>query len=252
MATRLVLLPYLQGWDGTTLSLNLLLIPRGNPLDPLAAGAPNFPAAKFVFDVHLLPGLGALPTPGGAAYQTITSTVVPTALPAFNALASLYQIDPSPPSATKPPATQVKKHLPLSYQSAASFAPGRTPLVFTHSTYSCALQAPPPKPFKRLPPPNPKIAWGKVIAILRRNPVLAAAAGLIRTLKITITPSDLLKAGGFVHVTLSPSSDGAALLGMPDGLKLYAARIPTLTAARDLFTPVLYLVVSPPPGKSMF
>ena len=105
---------------------------------------------------------------------------------------------------------------------------------------------------KRLPPPNPKIAWGKVIAILLRNPVLAAAAGLIRTLKITITPSDLLKAGGFVHVTLSPSSDGAALLGMPDGLKLYATRIPTLTAARDLFTPVLYLVVSPPPGKSMF
>jgi hypothetical protein len=74
--------------------------------------------------------------------------VVPTALPAFNALASLYQIDPSPPNATKPPATQVKKHMPLSYQSAASFAPGRTPLVFTDSTYSCALQAPPPKPFK--------------------------------------------------------------------------------------------------------
>jgi hypothetical protein len=248
VATRLVLLPYLQGWDGTTLSLNLLLIPRGNPLDPLAAGAPNFPAAKFVFDVHLLPGLGTLPTPGGAAYQTITSPVVPTALPAFNALASLYQIDPSPPGATKPPATQVKKHLPLSYQSAASFAPGRTPLVFTDDTYSCALQAPPPKPFKRLPPPNPKIAWGKVIAILLRNPVLAAAAGLIRTLDITITPSDLLKAGGFVHITLSPSSDGAALLGMPDGLKLYATRIPTLTAARDLFTPVLFPVVSPPPA----
>jgi hypothetical protein len=248
MSTRLVLLPYLQRWDGAALRIQLLLVPRGNPLDPLVSGAPNFLSARFVFDVHLLPGLDALPTPGGAPFATETSPVVATALPVFNALAAQYQIDPTPPPATKPPATQVKKHLPLSYQQAVGFAPGRTNLVFTDDTYSCALQSPPPRPFKRLPPQSPKLPWGKVIAIVLRNPALAAAAGLIRTLDITITPANLLKQGGFLHVTLSPTSDGAGLLGLPDGLKLYATHIPALTAAQDLFTPVLFPVVSPPPA----
>src|ERR1700730_14343069 len=197
MATRLVLLPYLQRWDGATLHVQLLLIPRGNPLDPLIAGAPNFPSANFVFDIHVLTGLDALPAPGGVPYVTLTSPVVPTALPVFNALAAQYQIDPSPPTAKKPPATKVKKHLPLSYQQAVSFAPGRTSLVFTDDTYSCALQSPPLRPFNRLPPPNPQIAWGKVIAILLRNPVLAAGAGLIRTLDVAINPPTPLKQRGF-------------------------------------------------------
>lgn len=248
MATRLVLLPYAQHWDGATLALRVLLIPRGNPLDPLVGGAPNFPNAKFEFEFHLLAGLDQLPTPGAAAYQTIGSPVVPTALQTFEALSTLYQIDPAPAGATRPQATQVKKHLPLTYQAAADFAPGRTPLVFTDDTYSCAIQAPPPKPFTRLPPPNPKIAWGKVIAILLRNPVLAAKAGLIRTLDIDIAPTDLLKAGGFVYVTLSLASDAAQLLGTPGGLLLYATRIPSLTTPRDLFTPVLFPVVNPPPA----
>ena len=248
MATRLVLLPYLQRWDGGTLHVRLMLIPRGNPLDPLAPGAPNFPSSKFVFDVHLLAGVDALPTPGGAPMATVTSPVVSTALPVFNALATQYQIDPSPPSATRPPATQVKKHLPLSYQQAVNYAPGRSKLVFTDDTYACAMQAPPPKPFKRLPPPNPKIAWGKVVAFLLRNPALATAAGLIRMLDIAIVPPAVLKAGGFLHVTLAATSDGAALLGIPDGLKIYATRIPPLDAARDLFTPVLFPVVTPPPA----
>lgn len=248
MATRLVLLPYLQGWDGSKLHVRLMLIPRGNPLDPLAAGAPNFPSCQFTFDVHLLTGLGALPTPGGAPFATIASPVVPTALPVFNALATQYQIDPSPPVAVRPPATQVKKHLPRSYQQAVGYAPGRSNLVFTDDSYSCAMQAPAPKPFKRLPPPNPKIPWGKVLAFLLRNPTLASAAGLIRTLDIAIAPPALLKAGGFLHVTLAAASQGAALLAIPDGLKVYATRIPQLTTARDLFTPVLFPVVTPPPA----
>lgn len=197
MATSLVLLPYLQNWDGTVLHVRLLLIPRGNPLAPLAAGAPDFPAAKFVFDVHLLTGLDTLPTPGGTAFTTITSLPVATATPVLNALGSLYPIDPSPPAAIRPPGTLVLKHLPISYRQASGYAPGRTNLVFTDDTYSCALHSPPPKPFKRLPPPNPKVAWGKVIAILLRNPVLATAAGLIRSLDIRITPTDLLNRVGF-------------------------------------------------------
>ena len=248
MPTRLVLLPYLQRWDGATLQLRLLVIPRGNPLDPLTAGSPNFPSANFVFDTFLAPGLDTLPAPGGAAILTVASPVVPTALPLLNALSLQFEIDPAPAPATRPPGTQVKKHLPLSYQQAVGFAPGRTGLVFTDDTYSCALQTPPPKPFKRLPPPNPAVAWGKILAALVRNPMLATAAGMIRTLDVPIEPPATLKAGGFLYVTLSPASDGAALLGTPDGLKVYATRIPALSASRDLFTPVLFPVTAPPPA----
>jgi hypothetical protein len=141
MATSLVLLPYLQRWDGASLEVNLLLIPRGNPLDPLIAGAPNFPSAHFVFDIHLLEGLGALPPPGGSPYTTIASPAVATALPSFNALASLYQIDPSPPVATRPPGTQVQKYLPLSYQQAANYAPA--------ALNWCSPTTPTPAPCRR-------------------------------------------------------------------------------------------------------
>jgi hypothetical protein len=82
MATRLVSLTYLQHWDpaNNELTLRLLLLPRGNPLDPLTTNAPNFPTAKFAFDVHLQSGLDNFPTPtGSAALVTIPSPVVTTA-----------------------------------------------------------------------------------------------------------------------------------------------------------------------------
>src|SRR3954468_8674485 len=107
--TRLVLLPYLQRWDGAVLHVQLLVIPRGVPVDPLIAGAPSFPAANLVFDVHLTPGLDALPTPGGPAFATVASPAVPTAVPMFDALGTLYPIDPSPPPAVRPPSTRVQK-----------------------------------------------------------------------------------------------------------------------------------------------
>ena len=45
-------------------------------------------------------------------------------------------------------------------------------------------------------------------------------------------------------MTLAASSDDAGLLGMPDGLKSYAARIPPLATARSLFTCVLFPVAA--------
>lgn len=250
MATRLVFSPYVQNWDGGTLHVRLLLIPRGSPLDPLVAGAPSFADAKFVFDVHVVAGLDALPILGGPATATLAQAVVATAKPLFEALAVQFQIDPTPPPpVTRPAGTPIKKHLPLTYQNAVGFVPGRTPFAFTDDTYACAIKSPPPKPFVTLPPPNSKIPWGKVLAKLLRQPVLASAAGLIRTLDIPLAPT-LLASGGFVYVTLAPTSDGAALLALPDGLKIYAARIPALAAARAIFAPVLFPVATIPPTGS--
>src|SRR6516162_3908113 len=114
MATKLVFNPYVQSWDGAALHVRLLLIPRGSPVDPLVAGAPSFATAKFVFEVHVVSGLDALPVPGGAPTATIAQAAVPTAPAIYAALATEFQIDPAPPPATpRPPGTAIKKHLPL-------------------------------------------------------------------------------------------------------------------------------------------
>jgi len=248
MATRLVLLPYLQSWDGAALHVRLLLIPRGNPLDPLTTGASAFPNAKLVLDVHVVLGLDTMPTLGGPPTVTVTEPVVATATPLFKALASQMPIDPAPPPpVTRPLGTAIKKHLPITYQNAAGFTPGRTPLVFTDDTYSCALTSPPPKPYVKLVPPT-TIPWGKVIAALLRQPKLSEGAGLVRPLAVPVEPA-LLTSGGWIYVTLAPTSNGAGLLGIPDGLKVYTARIPPLSGARPIFTPVFFPVTAvPPPG----
>ena len=62
-----------------------------------------------------------------------------------------------------------------------------------------------------------------------------------------VAPATALAAGGWLYVTLAPGSDGAGLLGVPDGLKIYGTRIPALAGARPLFTPVLFPVATVPP-----
>ena len=57
-----------------------------------------------------------------------------------------------------------------------------------------------------------------------------------------------LEYGGWLFITLAPASDGAALLGVPDGLKVYAARIPPLRTPRSMFTPVIFPVRGVPPA----
>jgi hypothetical protein len=254
MATRLVLLPYVQDWDGATLTVRLLLIPRGNPLDPLDTGAPSFPDANLVLDMHIVAGLDTMPTLGGAPTFSVPEPVIATATPLFNALATQFPIDPTPPTpVTRPPGTAIKKHLPTTYQNAVGYTPGRTPLVFTDDTYSCALQSPPPKPYVKLVPPT-TIAWGKVVAALLRQPKLSEGAGLVRTLAVAVDPATL-KSGGWFYATLASTSDGAGLLATPDGLKVYTARIPPLSAARSIFTPVMFPVAAaalPGPYDELF
>ncbi|HKD41873.1 MAG TPA: hypothetical protein VKB87_16435, partial [Myxococcaceae bacterium] len=122
MPTRLLLLPYLQSWDGAALHVRLLLLPRGSPLDPLTARAPSFAEAKFALEMRLVAGLDALPTPGAPATAVINEPVVATAKSLFNALAAKFQIDPAPPQPEpRAPGRQIKKHLPLTYQVAAQF-----------------------------------------------------------------------------------------------------------------------------------
>jgi hypothetical protein len=108
-----------------------------DPTVPLVASSPNFPSAHFAFDIHIVPGLAALPTP---ASSTIVATeslpVMSTAAPIFDGIVADLgkqgkSIDPSPPGAGRtPPASGprlpsvlVRKYLPLSYQQVVGYVP---------------------------------------------------------------------------------------------------------------------------------
>lgn len=253
-ATRLNLLPYLQNWDGTQVHLRLLAIPRGSPLDPLIAAppSPSFATAKFVFDVRLVKGLAQIPTTGSPATSAIITSPVPAqAQNLFNQLATQFTIDPSPhPANPRPAGTRVKKYLPPTYLNAVGYSIARSQYTVTDDSYFCTMRSGTGKPpYKKLKPdPAPKFPWGKVIAIALRQPVLAEALGLIRPMDLTV-PTDFFKEGGWIFVTLAPASDAFGLTTIPDALKLYATRVPGLTTARSLFTPVLFPVAAVvPPG----
>jgi hypothetical protein len=252
--TRLNLLPYLQNWDGTRIQLRLLAIPRGSPLDPLitAPPSPSFAAAKFVFDVRLVQGLDQIPTTGTPFTSVIITPPVPVqAQDLFNQLATQFSIDPAPPPANPRRAgTRVQKYLPPTYRNAVGFSVSRSQFTVTDNSYFCTLRSGTNKPpyIKIIPDPAPKFPWGKVIAIALRQPILSEALGLVRPMGIT-APADFFKEGGWVYVTLAPASDAFGLTTTPDALKIYAARVPALSAARSLFTPVLFPVASVvPPG----
>ena len=257
----LVFLPYLQGWTSTAagsfLNFRLLVTPRGSPIDSLVGGAgPFFATANFKFEVHILP-IDDLPSLGGTPLLTINSPAPPKALALFKELvkqleAKRLSIHPNPPKAERPPGSRVKKFLPLSYQNAVNYTPGRAKdLVTTGNEYSCALKMGGiATSYTPLQKPDPRLGWGEVIAILLRTPVLAEAAGLVRQFSIEIDNPDLLKNGGFMYVTLATGSDGAGLIPLPGGLKLYATRMPPLLRGkpRTIFSPVFFPVLSTPPA----
>jgi hypothetical protein len=249
MTTRLTLIPYLQGWDGSNLTIRLLALPRGSPIDQLVPPSPtSFATANFKFDVHILTDINTLPQPGGTTFTTVPSSAPPQGLALFNALALQFPIDPTTPTGagSKPPGSVVKKHLPLSYQNAVNYTRGQSSaLVYTDDTYSC-MMGQHTGHYTHLPPPNPKYAWGRVIAMLLRNSTLAQTAGLIRPFTINFPDPTTLKNGGYIYLTLSSTSDASGLL-QGDGLKAYASRIPPLSSARDLFSPEFFPVVTPVP-----
>jgi hypothetical protein len=254
-STRLNFLPYLQEWDGANLQIRLLAIPRDSPVDPLILGlappGPSFATAKFKFDVRLVQGLSAIPTFGTPATTHIVSPPSPAkAETLFNALAGVFPIDPAPtPPKPRQPGRQLLKYLPPTYRDAIGFSTHRSTLTVSDDTYFCLLRSATGKPpYKKIiPPANPKYAWGKVIAMALRQPLLAEALGMIYPLTIPV-PADFFKQGGWLYVTLDPASDGFGLTTIPDALKIYSTRISPLSGARALFTPVLFPVANVVPA----
>jgi hypothetical protein len=254
--TRLSLLPFLQEWDGgAVLSLRLLAVPRGSPLDPLvpsSTSGPSFATANLTFDLRLVPGLETMATTGSsAASVTIAAPAPPLARALLQELESQLRINSSPPAPNpRPVGVEIRKYAPLTYRTAAGFSGSRTLHVVDDDSYQCAVRSPPTGSFRKLPDPSAfGMPWGKVLALALRQPALAEVLGLIRPLTLTLPSGDLFQNGGWVYVTLAPASDAFELAGEPDALKLYATRVPPLRQQRRLFTAVLFPVATTvPPG----
>lgn len=238
----LILLPYLQQWDGTDLALNLLAAPQASPLDPLLPAGPAFADANFTFEIRLVQGLASLPVIGSPhTAVTEATTARPQARPICQALAAALPIDPTVTAIDPRTAgVQLLKYAPPGYRAAAGYADGGNPYLRIDDSYHCALKSgvPAGTTLTSLPPP---FGWGKVLAAALRQPLLSQAIGLVRPFTIT-PPPHFFDGGGWVYVTLAAGSDGAGLLGLPGALKSYAARVPALPAARSLFTSVLFPV----------
>ena len=248
-ATRLTLLPYAQSFDGANVVLRLLLLPGGSPLEPLNPGDPTtapFSTANLSFSLTLTSGLADMP-PAGTHTTTTTALPAPAQAQAlFTKLAATFAINPTPPPASPRRSMTVLKHLPPSYRDASGVTQPRTPFALTDDSYACAhRQIRKPKPLPHRADPIP---WGRVIAIALRQPKLAEALGLIRTVDVPV-PADALRHGGWVHVTLDPAGD-AGLLGVPGALSVFASRIGPLTDPATLFSAVLFPV--PPSGTASY
>ena len=244
-AAKLVLLPFLQSWDGQVLKINLVVIPKIPPLDDLVVGSgTSFATANLTLDVHLLPNIN-LPAPGGAAFRQITSPIRPTAKPVFETFAAELPIDLNPRPAQRN--GQVNKYLPLSYRKAVGFTTSANPLCKNGDEYRCSREQRGPATVRppHIDPPN-SIPWGMVIAQLLKISVLGAATGLVREVSLTLEDDELIKDGGFLYFTLSSTSDGSGLLANATNLKIYATAFPALESGNSLalFSPCLLPVTS--------
>src|SRR5271157_2885696 len=76
---RLSLLPFPQFWDGDSLKVRFLCLPKGDPLNmPLNPGLPKFANSNLVFEAKLIGGLRHLPVSGDA---TPVGPLIPVVAP---------------------------------------------------------------------------------------------------------------------------------------------------------------------------
>jgi hypothetical protein len=269
---RFSLLTFPQFFDGNTLTLNILVLPRNqNPLQgaiilhdgvnfppPVIPDAPAFADAKLAFEAKIITGLGVFPhslLPN--ATQGLATSAPTLARDLFTALAKNFSIsnlnqtnenlDNNQDSAQKNPAVSrelsVKKYLPLSYRAAFNFTNPRTPNATTDDSYHCAVRDAGKVPgFKRSPN---DISWGKVFAYALRQPLLAAQLGMLYQASFPVDAADFPQ-GGWLYVDLAATSDYKAQQQADDSfIKKYAARIPPLKPAeeRQVFAPLLFPVL---------
>ena len=271
---RFSLLPLPQYFDGTTLGLNIVVLPRNqNPLSfaieqngPTVKDAPAFADAQLVFTVKIITGLANFPnTQNATDARPLTTTNPPNARALFQALANQFQIAPvntknidlttNPDKARSAVdvSRSVKKYLPLTYRSAFNFTTPRTPNARTDDSYHCAIRD--GGKVAGFPVSSDVVSWGKVFAHALRQPLLAEQLGMIYGSELPIKASDF-PLGGWLYVDLADGSDYLEQQQDIDDyninnsaseafIKRYAARLPALKpgTSRQVFAPLLFPVL---------
>lgn len=253
---KLSLLPFPQRWDEGVLSLNIVVLPRGNPLVPLMTGIPSTPDgpafADSILEIRamLIPGLEELPKPGNVALKADLHISAPADMRyLYESLSNSVEIDPHPQNLTENPrrsGRQIKKYLVPSYRNAFAFSGQKTEFAKIDDSYACALSDPCRLKRPLGPHPGRKTVWGRIIAQALRQPVLAARLGLLYKVDVKL-PDAFFKDGGWLYLDLSDSSHFARQAAAnPELLCRYAARIPPLDPlerkSRDLFAALLFPV----------
>jgi len=256
---KLTLLPFPQSWNGNDITLRAVVLPRGTPMDPLMTGVASLPDSKAFADgeirltARLIPSLDALPDPADVTATVDVAMLSPTARrPLFDTVASQFMIDSALEAATRNPrraGRQVNKLLTTSYTRSFAFTGPRTPYAVLGDTYACAMRRGCQLGAPAGSPPTNKTTWGQVISQCLRQPLLAQQMGLLFAADLTLPDPALFSEGGWVYLALRPDSAFADhTVAQPDLLATYAARIPPLTAPRQLFAPVLFPVTGTPPA----
>jgi hypothetical protein len=235
----LSLLTFPQFWDGASLTVRFLCLPKRDPFQPLRPGLPPFSTANLVFEANMIGSLARVPLPADAIS---TGPLVLEGPPLqkveiFTELTNHFTIRPFNPRRIQ---AQFRKPMTPSYQQLIGDRQ-HSPLLSTPDEFGCALhQGATDQPDKPGPPPPSDVSWGQLMAYALRQPNLAAALGLVG--QATITPDNpaLFANGGWLYIDLHPTSDYAG----QDILARYAARIPKLSTARQLFAAVLFPVLT--------
>jgi hypothetical protein len=241
-----------QFYDGNKISVNILFVPREDPLSTFAGDldpdfrGPAFATANLRFAAKLIGTPDSLPAPASVTSTYLPDTVKPAgAEELFLALKEIFNIT-LPSNILKPRPhsnTFIRKYLPVSYRNAFDFSHPRSPKYgVVDDAYFCAM--------KKKSPPGQKqystndVSWGKVLALALRQPVLAEKLGMIfKKVEVELPSSDFYKDGGWMYIDLAEDSDyyRQSLSSMPVVIKKYAARIPRLTGSRVLFAPLQFL-----------
>jgi hypothetical protein len=242
---RISLLTFPQFWDGNSLLVRFLCLPKGDPQAPLRAGLASFAASNLVYQARVIPSLDRLPViADSSAVGPLTLDEPPAQKAAlFAELTAQFNILPPAPPGGPRPELQFRKVITESYGKLV----GERQLsryMADSNEFECALhEAGTDQPPDPVDPPN-SLTWGKVIALALRQPKLASALGLVGQTRVTPPNADFFQAGGWLFIDLHPTGDYA---GIPDIAAFYAARIPPLTAVpRSIFAAVLFPVFNAP------
>jgi hypothetical protein len=242
-SARLSLLPFPQVWNGGSLVVRFLCLPKGDPQAPLKPGLAKFKAANLVFEAKLIGSLSRLPLAGDATPvgPLVPDTPADHKADLFDELTRQFKITapPGPPR----PKPQFRKVMTDSYRALIG-GRRRSKFLVDAAEFECALHQgaldQPPDPV--VLPDN--VTWGKVIAFALRQPNLATRLGLIVETSVQPPAPAFFATGGWLYIDLHATSDYAAVAGIA---ARYAARIPALTAAnRPLFAPLLFPVTDVP------